>query len=155
MTIKEPGWWGQRSTFENVLIDEISRKSNTLEDRILQMTWDSFEIINGRKDDYDGLCVQSCNKWWGKLFFIGMEGVLDTQDHLWSGEMPQMGLPRQHLNSCMHLFLAAFWSCFVPVWTFLWPPLIWWINCVFTASYILINQSFLLWSCFLSLKCRS
>lgn len=62
MTIEEPGLWGQRSTFEDVLIDEISRKSNTLKDGILQMTWDSFEIIKVRKDDYDGLCVQSCHK---------------------------------------------------------------------------------------------
>lgn len=120
MTVEEPGLRGQRSTFENILIDEISRKSNTLKDGILQMTWDSFEIIKAQKDDYDGLCVQSCNKWWGKLFFIGMEGVLDTQDHLWWRNASD-GVAQATLKQLCS-FVAAFWSCFVPVWTFLWLP---------------------------------
>lgn len=86
------------------------RTSNSLRDGILQMIWDSFEIIKVQKDDYDGLCVQSCNKWWEKLFFKWRNA---------SDEVAQATLKQLDVF-VFSSFLVLFYS--LPVWTFLWPP---------------------------------
>lgn len=115
VTIEEPGRRGQRSTFENVPIDEISGKSNTLKNGILQMTWDSFEIVR-TKYDYKYEKIIMMDYVFSLVTSDGENYSLLEWKECWT---PKVICEVEKRLSCI---CSSFRSCFVPVWTFLWPP---------------------------------